>query len=292
MNDFYSVQLELIKAFQQIRNPVIDGFFKFIGLIDTPSFFFILILVVWIGYHWKMGLRLTYIMVLSGLVNYALKQLFELPRPFHLDPTVGVIQVSGYGFPSGAAQSAILLPGILLYYFRNKWSWIVAINFAFWVSLSRIYLGVHFFNDILGGWVIGISLLLFFIYILPIAEKYFTTLNSVTLLGVSLLPPLILLYFFRASFVIQLCSVAMGVGVGLFILRWYPFFLMHPKSRKEWLLRVALIVGSAYMLYVANLLFPIQNLNVRVGVQFFILGAWLSLALTLLWSSFRVRTKR
>lgn len=79
----------------------------------------ILIPAIWCAYGWKAGLRLTYILFLSSLINFTMKGLFLLPRPFHLNPDIGIIQVDNYGFPSGAAQSAVLLSGLLVTYWKT-----------------------------------------------------------------------------------------------------------------------------------------------------------------------------
>lgn len=77
--------------------------------------------LVWIFRGWKTGLRLYYILILSSLVNPALKGIFLSPRPFRLDPSLGIIQVSGLGFPSGAAQTAFLLGGLIVLFWNSPW---------------------------------------------------------------------------------------------------------------------------------------------------------------------------
>jgi PAP2 superfamily. len=121
IHSFHSLELIVISLIQEFRTPVFDEFFKYLDFFDRLEFFFILIPALWLGKEWKWGLRIFYIFFLSGLANHFLKEFFLSPRPFHLDPSLAVIQVNRYGFPSGAAQTVILLSGILLNHWDNSW---------------------------------------------------------------------------------------------------------------------------------------------------------------------------
>jgi len=283
---FYTLQLEWVKAVQQIRSPFFDTFFKFFDFFDRQEFVFILIPAIWLGYHWKAGLRLFYILLLSGLVNYALKHFFACPRPFHLDPSLAVIYVNGYGFPSGAAQTAVLLPGLLLNYYRNKWTWIVALNFFFGVSLSRVYLGVHFPLDVVTGWGVGAALWAFFTHVRPPLENYLRTLQPQTLFWLSQLIPLSLFYFWQSN-VLRFCTSAMGVGMGVFVCSQLRLFLAPAKNRFQMVYRTAVGSGGLFALYALLTLLPIPFPRLHLGLSSYLLGLWLSLGATWLLRSAR-----
>ncbi len=157
----HAIELEFVRLIQAIRTPILDEFFKFLNHLDTFPFFVILVPLIGIFYGWRVGLKLFIILCISRFVNYELKIFFESPRPFNLDPSLGLIHVGGFGFPSGAAQTAALLSGLLVKYWKNKWRWVVGISFFVLISFSRVYLGVHFPSDILGGWLVGFILLYF-----------------------------------------------------------------------------------------------------------------------------------
>jgi membrane-associated phospholipid phosphatase len=80
------------------------------------------------------------------------------PIPF------AVITEKGFSFPSGhAAGTAVVVPlaaWLLTRYLIKSWIpqvvvWTVAIGLTGAVGLSRIYLGVHYVSDVLGGWLLG-----------------------------------------------------------------------------------------------------------------------------------------
>jgi len=108
----------------------------------------------------------------GGIVlNWILKEIFQIPRP-----SGPLIPISGYGFPSGHAMSAVLFYSLLIFIFykeiKNKNARItfVAINVlvVLLVGLSRFMLRVHSITDVVGGYVFG---LLWLLLIYRILEK-------------------------------------------------------------------------------------------------------------------------
>jgi hypothetical protein len=86
------------------------------------------------------------------------------PRPFVLDPTIARSQAAidsagGGAFPSGHSQGSTTFYGLLAFYFRKRWLWWLAAFMIFILSLSRLYLGVHWLIDVFGGIVIGIAVI-------------------------------------------------------------------------------------------------------------------------------------
>ncbi len=167
----HSIELEWLQYIHTFRTPFLDTFFKALHFFDRVEFFFIFIPLVWVCVGRRSSLKLFYILMLSMVVNYYLKAIFSLPRPYVLDPSLAVMPIDGFAFPSGSAQTATLLSGILLASWKNVLRWPVAITFFSLFSFSRLYLGAHFPSDLLGGWIIGLGLLGIYFYIFPLIEK-------------------------------------------------------------------------------------------------------------------------
>lgn len=281
-HSFHSAELQIIQFIQEYRNPVFDAFFTFLNLFDTPAFFFVLIPAVWLGKGWKTGLKVSYILFLSGLINHALKGLFLFPRPFHLDPSLGVIQVSGYGFPSGAAQTVMLLSGILLTSVKSPWKWCIALLYILSISFSRLYLGVHFPTDILAGWAVGFALWVFYATAFPAIEKRLAKWKAPTLFLLSQLGPLVPLIVPHTSSAIHICACAMGMGAGLFINHVRNWFLSTSKNKKEGSLRGLIGIGGTFFCYFILSKLPIPQAPPTEFFEFFILGLWVATGSTLL----------
>lgn len=106
--------------------------------------------------------------------NQILKHTICRPRPNHLR----LIVENGYSFPSGHAMISICLYGLLIYLVNKKIKnkllkiilTILLIILILGIGISRIYVGVHYPSDVLGGYLLSLSILIFNI---TIVNKYY-----------------------------------------------------------------------------------------------------------------------
>lgn len=100
------------------------------------------------------------------IINLILKNFIQRPRPsfYHL------VEESGFSFPSGHAMASMGFYGFLIFMvsqsnLEKKYKILLIGLLSFLIiaiGISRIYLGVHYFTDIVAGFIIGIVYLLLF----------------------------------------------------------------------------------------------------------------------------------
>jgi membrane-associated phospholipid phosphatase len=132
----------------------------FFSLIGSQVFYVFLAPAIYWCIDPILGIRAALYLTISGGLNTILKAIFHSPRPYWYSTDVKALSgESTFGEPSGHAQSNLVVWGTIALKIRRRWSWILAIVMIFFISLSRIYLAVHFPSDVLLGWVVAILLL-------------------------------------------------------------------------------------------------------------------------------------
>lgn len=115
----------------------------------------------------KIRLSIFSNIVIITILNQLLKRILRRPRPTEFR----IVEETGYSFPSGHSMVSMAFYGYLIYliyrYIKNKyikWSLIVLLSILIClIGISRIYLGVHYTSDVLGGFILSISYLVVYI---------------------------------------------------------------------------------------------------------------------------------
>ena len=135
--------------------------FSFLG---TENFFLLILPLIYWSIDAKVGIQVGFILITSNYLNGVLKLLFAGPRPYWVsDRVIPFAAESTFGIPSGHAQNAVSVWGMIAANYRKSWAWIFAFALMFFIGFSRWYLGVHFPHDVIVGWLIGAILLWMFL---------------------------------------------------------------------------------------------------------------------------------
>lgn len=97
----------------------------------------------------------------ASFLDHYLKNFFEIPRP---DLLTRLVEASGYSYPSGHSQASasiyLSIGLILIAHLTDFKAKVVMLMITLLligsIGLSRIYLGVHYFSDVSGGFIIGL----------------------------------------------------------------------------------------------------------------------------------------
>ncbi len=195
--------LELIITIQSWGDWLIAPmrFFTFLGL---EEFFFLVLPAVYWTIDARLGLQIGYLLILSNGMNSIFKLLFHAPRPYWLSAQVRPWTIeSSFGVPSGHAQNAVGIWGLMAYRIGRNWAYFLGFGIAFLVGFSRLFLGVHFPHDVIVGWLIGGVLLWLFIKLWKPVSNWLSTQSLGRQIGLA----------FLASFLIAGLGVAVGLGL-------------------------------------------------------------------------------
>lgn len=172
--DYLLIQFQIVQPVdwfvyhlvQNLKCDFMTSFFKLCSNLGSTWFYVILVLLlvifknkkdIWVGIH---------LLIIQG-INRFIKALVKRARPpqiYHL------VHETNYSFPSGHSMSAMAGYGLLIIEVQKsslKYKTIIKVFLAimiFLIGLSRIYLGVHYFSDVIGGFLLSLSYLLFIYY--------------------------------------------------------------------------------------------------------------------------------
>jgi membrane-associated phospholipid phosphatase len=154
MVPLWSWEIPFIQWLQQ-GHPLLTPLFRAITELGSVALVILLPLLYWsIRKEWGIQLLLT--LGLSQALTLGLKAAFELPRPFQYSPEIlRLAPGRGYGFPSGHTVNGVVVWFYLGRALRRRGSLLAGLLLASLVGLSRIYLGVHWPVDVVGGALIG-----------------------------------------------------------------------------------------------------------------------------------------
>ncbi len=120
-------------------------------------------IVIWRRYHLKTRALWAFVaMMVAWALQLGIKEVVQRARPIVPDP---VSHAPGYSFPSGHAANAAAAATILTLLVwpvlsprARRWVTVSAVAFALITALDRVFLGVHFPSDVVGGLIFGIGL--------------------------------------------------------------------------------------------------------------------------------------
>jgi membrane-associated phospholipid phosphatase len=277
---------DVIIAIQAIHTPVGDGFFNIITSLGSEEFYLLLLPLLYWCIDKRIAQRLAYLFLFSAYSNAALKDLFRHPRPFEYDPRVLKLDwvpadELGYGFPSGHSQSAITVWGYLAAWIRRRWMWALAATTVVLIAFSRMYLGVHFPTDVIGGLLIGGIWLGLFVVIEPRLARWLSRQTLGLQIGLAVVVPAALLLVYSSGDATAAMGTLIGLGVGIVVedrvIRFSP-------GGPIWQRAARFVVGAVVILILREglkLVFPGEGEALYVFFRVFrysLVGLWAALA--------------
>jgi len=279
MDNILQWGIQCILIIQRLDSPVLHFLFRVItSLGDEPFYLIFFPFLLWcIDFY--LGIKVGIIFLLSVSINSGLKEMFQQPRPFVLLPEIQKISASGFGFPSGHAQSSMVVWGSITYLKKQIWIRNLSILFILSIGFSRIYLGVHFPTDILGGWIFG-GLILGVSYLIFLHVKInYLKKNTLLKLIIVTIVPLILLPFQLSQDMMSSLASLTGIGYGLILFQSFIVEIKPGKWFQRFFSFLIGIIGIGIIYLGLKFILPSENESFyQFGrfLRYLVLGVWIS----------------
>ncbi len=149
--------MEIIKFIQSFTSPFLDSFFQTVTMLGEEYFYIVILALVFWCIDKRYGYKLSFAFLFSGVINGVVKSIVNAPRPIGMEGirSLRVETATGTSFPSGHTQNITSFLVSLMKQLRRFWVYVIGAVLILLVAVSRLYLGVHWPADVLGGIAIG-----------------------------------------------------------------------------------------------------------------------------------------
>jgi undecaprenyl-diphosphatase len=144
-------------AFNAHSLPGYGPFFYAVTQLGSAYLWIAVLMIYMLIGRWKKVAAVLIIALAFGMiVNEDIKGIVQRIRPENV-MVGGYFTFYNYSFPSGHAETAFILATVLSAFIAWRYS-LITYLLAVTVGVSRIYLGVHYFTDVVGGAIVGIAI--------------------------------------------------------------------------------------------------------------------------------------
>lgn len=159
---------DIILWFQSWRTDFIGSFFSLFEYFASSLLFLTLVAFIYWSVDKRKGRSIAVLVLLSAWFNSFFKNIFARPRPYQVQPQgkqsiTPLLELDSYGFPSGHTQSNVSFYLMSALQFKKCWLWILFALLSLLVPFSRMVCGVHYPQDLVGGYLLG-TVLVFAVY--------------------------------------------------------------------------------------------------------------------------------
>ena len=144
-------------------------FFKYFTNLASTKYFIIICLLLIIFLKNKLALLISIAMIIDAIIVFIAKHIIKRERP----NINRIVEEKGYSYPSGHTFSATCFYGLIIFLITMSslslgyqiLITIPLISIILLIGFSRIYLGVHYFSDCIGGLLLSSSYIILYVYL-------------------------------------------------------------------------------------------------------------------------------
>jgi membrane-associated phospholipid phosphatase len=147
---------QLIEMLQSLFSRQLSWVFEAVTLLGDGTVLVGLSAAIYWCFDKSGGRLVTYVLLFGAYLNFFLKMFIPWPRP-PADLRLAEKSEASYGFPSGHAQNSATFWTWITLNFRKRILGLLGVIIVAAVGISRIYLGLHYLGQVIGGWAVGLA---------------------------------------------------------------------------------------------------------------------------------------
>ena len=279
------MQIEIIKFVQGLISPFWDVFFQIVTMTGEEYFYIIAAAIIFWCINKEFGYKLGFALLTSTIVNIAVKNLVNSVRPIGI-PGVRSLRLqtaTGQSFPSGHTQGSATFWFSWIIKVRKKWIYVVGILAIILVGFSRLYLGVHYPVDIVGGVVIGII----WVFISNSIFDYAQENKNPWILLIIIIPMLIGMIFIKEKTYYSISGTVLGFYIGYILETRYVLYDVRGSKVNQ---LMKLLLGLGILITLRSVLKGILPDNIFSDFfRYFLVGLWITVGAPCIFKKFNVR---
>jgi membrane-associated phospholipid phosphatase len=276
------MQIEIIKFIQSMISPFWDIVFQLVTITGEEPFYILIAAIIFWCVNKKFGYKLGFALLTSTIINTALKDAMNVPRPIGT-PGIRSLRVKtagGQSFPSGHTQGATTLWISTIIQVRKRWMFVIGSLAIILVGCSRLYLGVHWPIDVIGGILIGTVWVFISNYIFEYAEATKRT----WILMIIVVPMLIGMIFFREKTYYTIAGTVCAFFVGYMIESKYVKYDVRATKLMQ---LIKLVFGLGILVILKGALKQILPISIVADFfRYFLIGLWITLGAPYIFKKF------
>ncbi|MBL3758355.1 phosphatase PAP2 family protein, partial [Bacillus cereus] len=185
----FNIDMLFLEWMISLEGSVLTAFFKLVSIIANETLYLIVISISYWCVSKRKAFHMIVMLCFSGYIGIVIKEFMKIPRPYTYDGIQSLYEKSAasYSFPSTHVQLATTFWGSFMILCKKRIIWMIGIVFIILVSISRLYLRVHWLSDIIGAVLFSVIVVYLYTKVtMGLSDRKFILLQRI-ILAVSLI---------------------------------------------------------------------------------------------------------